>query len=97
MRPDAPADLALCGLIGQEDCPGPLWTQVCRENGWEDMIVRRGAAAKSWTRRRALIRVAPAGYCVYPGCGKWIADGAERCAAGHAQDENAPVVEACPF
>jgi hypothetical protein len=97
MRPSEAADLAFCGLIGPDDMPAALWTQICRENGWEDMIMRKGAAAKSWSGRRAKIRMAPAGHCVYPGCGRWVAAGAERCTAGHAQHEDVPAVEACPF
>jgi hypothetical protein len=97
MRPEAPADLALVGLIGQDDMPAALWTAICRENGWEDAIERRGAAAKSWTERRAKLRGGPAAFCVHPGCGKWIADGADRCATGHAQHEHAEPVEATPF
>src|SRR5579864_7941667 len=89
MRPETPADLALVGLIGPDDMPAPMWTAICRENGWEDAIERRGRAAKSWTERRAKLRGAPAAFCVHPGCGKWIADGADRCAAGHAQHEHA--------
>jgi hypothetical protein len=97
MRPDAPADLAYCGLIGQDDMPAVQWTSICRENGWEDSIMRRGAAAKSWTARREQLRGDPAEHCVYPGCGRWIAEGAERCGAGHAQHEDAPALEAIPF
>ena len=28
--------------------PATLWTAVCRENGWEDCIVRKGAAYKAY-------------------------------------------------
>jgi hypothetical protein len=87
--PTEAADLAWVGLISQEDVPAPMWTAICRENGWEDMIVRRGAAAKSWSARRARLRHDPAGHCAYPGCGRWVADGAERCSAGHPQHEHA--------
>ena len=97
MRPDSPADLAYCGLIGQDDVAARDWTAICRENGWEDAIVRKGAAAKSWTTRRAAIRTAPAAHCVYPGCGRWIAAGADCCTAGHAQHEHAEPVAAMPF
>jgi hypothetical protein len=45
-RPDSPADLAFAGLIDESDVPGPIWTAICKENGWDDAIVRRGAAAK---------------------------------------------------
>ncbi len=82
-------DLAYLGLIGQDDVPAPMWTAICRENGWEDLIVRKGAAAKSWTERRKLIRMERAGHCAYPGCGRWVADGADRCGAGHPQHDHA--------
>lgn len=100
MRPESPADLALCGLIGQDNVPAPLWTAICRENGWEDCIVRKGAAFKAWTRSEAShldSRRAGAAHCVYPGCHRWIANDAERCAAGHAQREGLPAVETMPF
>jgi hypothetical protein len=41
MRPGAPADLAFCGLIGPDGCPGPLRTAICRENGWGDSASSR--------------------------------------------------------
>ena len=66
MRPESPADLAYVGLIGQDDVPAPMWTAICRENGWEDLIVRKGAAAKSWSERRKLIRTARADHCIHP-------------------------------
>ena len=97
MRPESPADLALCGIIGQDDVPAPMWTQICRENGWEDLIIRKGNAAKTWTTRRAQMRHARADHCVYPGCHRWIANGSERCAAGHAQREDLPAVAGMPF
>jgi hypothetical protein len=100
MRPEAPADLALCGLIGQDDVSAVLWTAICRENGWEDCIVRKGAAYQAWTRSgkdRLDPRRVGAAHCAYPGCPRWIADGAERCAAGHAQHTHLPVAEAMPF
>ena len=102
MRPESGADLAWCGLIGPDDMPGPAWTAICRENGWTDAIQRKGAAAKAHERKLAadggiLGRRAGAGHCVYPGCCRWVADGAEHCAAGHAQHEQAPPLEACPF
>lgn len=97
MRPESPADLAYVGLIGQDDVPARDWTAICRENGWEDAIQRRGAAAKSWTARREQLHSARADHCVYPGCCRWVAEGAERCTAGHAQHEDAEVVAAMPF
>lgn len=99
MRPTEGADLAYLGLIGQDDVPAPMWTAICRENGWEDLIVRKGAAAKSWTERRKLIRTERAGHCAYPGCGRWVADGADRCGAGHAQHDHVDGLElaAIPF
>lgn len=96
MRPTDAADLAFCGLIGQDDVPAIMWTQICRENGWEDLIVRKGAAAKSWSERRKGIRMARADHCVYAGCGLWVADGADVCSAGHLQHDDVRV-EACPF
>ena len=88
MRPESPADLAYVGLIGQDDVPAPMWTAICRENGWEDLIVRKGAAAKSWSERRKAIRTARADHCIHPSCGLWVPNGADVCSAGHAQGED---------
>jgi hypothetical protein len=100
MRPESPADLALCGLIGQDDVPATMWTAICRENGWEDCIVRKGAAYKAYLASDAShldSRRAGAAHCAYPGCQRWIANGAERCAAGHPQLDHLPAVEVAPF
>jgi hypothetical protein len=99
MRPESPADLAFAGLIGPDDMPGPAWTAICRENGWEDAIARKGAAAKAWSSRRWAEgnRKLGAAHCAFAGCGRWIAAGADRCTAGHAQHERAPELEAIPF
>lgn len=102
MRPSEASDLAFCGLIGPEDCPAPVWTAICRENGWEDAIQRKGAAAKAYNARLVdsggiLGRRAGAAHCAFAGCGRWIADGADRCTAGHAQHEHSEVLEAMPF
>lgn len=100
LEPDTPADRAYAGLIGQDDVPAVLWTQICRDNGWEDAIVRKGNAYKQWQRNpqsSLANRRAGAAHCVNPGCGRWVADGADRCTAGHAQHEHAEPVEACPF
>lgn len=99
MRPTEGADLAWLGLIGQDDMPAPMWTQICLENGWEDCIVRKGNAAKTWSTRRKQIRTDPAGHCAFPGCGRWIADGADRCGAGHPQHNHVaePELAATPF
>jgi hypothetical protein len=102
MRPESSADLAYCGLIDCEDVSAVEWTAICRENGWTDSIIRRGAAAKAHERHELeaggfAARRAGAAHCVYPGCGRWIADGAERCTAGHSQHDHGRVDEACPF
>lgn len=102
MRPDSPADLAYCGLIGQEDVSRSDWTIICRENGWEDAIIRKGAAAQAYERKLAetggiLGRRAGAAHCAYAGCGRWVADGADRCTAGHAQHADAREMAAVPF
>ncbi len=78
------------------------WTAICRENGWEDAIVRRGGAARAFERKLLesggiQARPAGAGHCVFPGCGRWIKDDAGRCTAGHAQCDDAPALEATPF
>ena len=86
MEPAEDADKAYCGLIGPEDMPAPMWTAICRENGWEDSIQRKGAAAKAWNHRQLESggilsrKVAPAEQCSYAGCGKWVKHGQERCA-----------------
>jgi len=103
MRPDAPADVAFAGLIGREDVSATAWTVICRENGWEDSIERRGGAARAFQRKLdanggIMGRRAGAAHCAYPGCGRWVADNADNCTAGHAQHTEAVgLVEACPF
>lgn len=102
MRPDSPADLAWCGLIGPDDMPAPLWTAICRENGWDDSIMRRGGAAKAFERKLAesggvLGRRVAAAHCAYPGCGRWVSEGADRCSAGHKQHDRAAELAAMPF
>jgi hypothetical protein len=101
MRPESPADLAFCGLIGMDDMSAKDWTVVCRENGWEDSTIRRGAAAKAHDRRELEVggfaaRRVGAAHCVFAGCGRWIAADADRCTAGHAQHEHA-LEAALPF
>lgn len=39
-----PADAIECGLLTLDDLPRDQRTQVCRDNGWEDEIVRTCAA-----------------------------------------------------
>jgi hypothetical protein len=102
MLPSSPADLAWLGLIGIDDMSARDWTIVCRENGWGDMIVRRGAAAKAHAVRELEAggfagRRIGAAHCANPGCGRWISDGAEHCTAGHPQRSEAPAVAAMPF
>jgi hypothetical protein len=102
MRPESPADLAFCGMIGQEDCRPAEWTAICRENGRTDAIVRRGAAAKAFARRELECgglqgRRVGAAHCAFAGCGRWIADGADRCSAGHPQHDHAAQAAAMPF
>ena len=92
MVPTAAADLAWIGLIGQDDVPARDWTAICRENGWEDLVVRKGAAAKSWSSRRDQLRTAHADFCAHPGCGRWVKHGETLCAE-HARAE----VAAMPF
>ena len=93
MRPTAIADLVFLGLMGQDEMPAREWTAVCRELGWEDLIVRRGAAYQAYVRSgkdriggRDVGRGDPAAHCAHPGCGLWVAAGAVRCGAGHLQD-----------
>jgi hypothetical protein len=98
--PESPADMALCGLIGQDDVPAPMWTAICRENRSEDCIVRKGAAYKAYLASgcgHLDSRRVGAAHCAYPGCHRWIPDGADRCAAGHAQHEHLAAVVAMPF
>jgi hypothetical protein len=89
-RPESAADLALCGLIGQDDIPAAMWTAICRENGREEAIVRKGPAYKAYAasgRGHLDSRRVGAAHCARPGCPRWVADGAERCAAGHPRHE----------
>jgi hypothetical protein len=96
MRPDAPADLALLGLIGPDDMSQAAWNAIARENGWE-ILRNHGQGARLLGLGSLSAPSTPAAFCVFPGCGKWIADGAERCAAGHPQHADVPAVEAIPF
>jgi hypothetical protein len=78
-------------LLSQDDVAPALWTAICRENGWEDSIVRKGNAHKAWQRNENShlgSRRAGAAHCAYPGCHRWVAAGAELCAAGHPQSED---------
>lgn len=102
LEPTAPADLAFIGRITADDMPDREWTIICRENGWDDSILRKGAAAKAFSARehcegglRDRIGRTGAEHCSYAGCGRWIADGANQCSAGHAQ--HGVQLEACPF
>lgn len=105
LEPEDPADRAYCGLLNQDDVPQTLWTAICKANGWEDCIVRKGNAHKQWLRNpdsKLGNRRAGAGHCVYAGCGRWVADGADVCTAGHPQVEGAAAAvalerEAIPF
>jgi hypothetical protein len=102
LEPDSAADRAYCGLITQDDVPAPLWTAICRENGWEDAIVRQGNAYKQWQRNpdsSLSNRRAGAAHCAHPGCGLWVAAGAEFCSAGHPQSDDAGATDAAamPF
>lgn len=86
MLPSEASDLAFAGVIGPEDMRPAQWTVICRENGWEDSIQRKGAAANAYARRMLeqggiLGRAATKPQCAYPGCGKWTSNGAEHCAA----------------
>lgn len=98
MMPAEASDLAYIGIITDQDVPGPIWTQICRENGWEDSVIRRGGAARSFQHRYEesgglMARRAGAAHCAYAGCGRWVKDEADRCSAGHPQHENAPELE----
>lgn len=105
IEPETAADRAIAGLIGPEDVPSRIWTAICHENGWEDVILRKGAAAKAWEtrqRRESLAggRKPRKGHCAFPGCGLWISDSADYCSHGHAQREDVPeldVSSAMPF
>lgn len=102
LEPEDAADRAFCGLLGQDDVTAAAWTAICRANGWEDSIVRKGAAYKAWQAKDAShvgSRRAGAAHCVYAGCGRWVADGADVCSAGHSQtgDVFADTAAAMPF
>lgn len=97
LRPEAPADLAYCGLIGPEDMPLREWNAIARENGW-DVVLNHGQATRLRGRRSEPTRHAEhAAHCAYPGCGRWVAADAEHCTAGHAQREGAAQLAAMPF
>lgn len=48
-----PADAVECGLMSLDDLPRVVRTQVCRDNGWEDSIIRTSPG------RRARPKIAP--------------------------------------
>lgn len=93
MVPESGADLAYLGMIGIDDVPRRVWTEICRENGWEDLIIRKGAAAKTWTRRRAELRGCRADFCAHPSCGRWIKSGETHC----PEHSGTPQLEEVPF
>jgi len=80
LLPTEPADLAYIGRIGPDDMPYRDWTVICRENGWDGEIMRKGAAAKVWTAKGTPNIRATKRTCAFTGCGRWIARGEERCA-----------------
>lgn len=100
LEPVELADQAFAGMIGPDDVPGPEWTRICRENGWDGAINRKGAAQLAHIRRtggHALYAERErAAHCAYAGCGRWVAAGADFCSAGHAQHEHV-VAEAAAF
>ena len=97
-EPVKDADRAFIGLVGADDMSQAAWNVICRELGWP-IVLNQGQAKQRINRGQALedvlIDVKP--QCAYPGCGRWIATGADRCAAGHAQSEDVAPVEAMPF
>lgn len=107
ITPTDASDLAFCGLLEAGDISDREWTVVCRENGWEDQIVRHGKAAKDHLRRFEAEggilgrekRGSNAQHCAFAGCGLWVKDGAEHCNAGHPQTESAAPVapDSIPF
>lgn len=46
-----PADAIECGLMSLDDLPRSLRTQVCRDNGWDDEIVRTSPSQAPGARR----------------------------------------------
>jgi hypothetical protein len=97
MEPVEAADLAWLGIIGPDDMGLAQWNAICRANGW-DVVRNAGQAAQAARRpQKAARRLAPAAHCAYAGCGRWVADGAERCAAGHAQHEHVAAEAAMAF
>lgn len=100
--PESPADLAFIGRISEMDVPGPLWTAICRENGWEASVRRSKGTAAMMSRRGVsdVVALAPrtaAPICAFAGCGKFVGRGADRCSAGHGQHEHAAPAEAMAF
>lgn len=96
IEPVDAADRAYAGLLDYGDVPRPEWTRICRENGWDDLIIRTGKAAKDYERSVAesggfLGRGTRKAMCEYAGCGKWVKDGRTRC------DTHDKAVELIPF
>jgi hypothetical protein len=100
MLPVEACDLAYIGRLTADDMPRPQWTAICRLNGWEDAIIRTSPGRLGGLGVRESIldrRIAPAAACVHAGCPLWVKTGADRCAAGHAQTEDAPALEEMAF
>ena len=100
LEPESPADRAYAGLLGPEDVSQAQWNAICRDNGW-DIMRNHGQHARSRPTGASVLQpVRGAGHCVYAGCGRWVAAGADRCSAGHAQHDGIGELEpvgAIPF
>jgi hypothetical protein len=97
MTPEALADQAFIGMIGQADMSQAAWNTICRENGWP-VVLNQGQAAQALNKGReiasALASKPSKPMCAYPGCGRWVSADTDHCTA------HAPVRElepAMPF
>ena len=101
LEPESPADRAFAGLIGPADVSLAEWNQIARENGWEIMRNHGQHARSRPVGASVLHEVRGAAHCQFAGCGRWVADGADFCSAGHAQHDGladaVEPVEAIPF
>lgn len=54
-----PADAVECGLMSLDDLPRTVRTQICRDNGWEDQIIRTSPGRRARPKIVAVAEATP--------------------------------------